>query len=245
MIPFEVIALSPYARELFAEIGARKGVTRFRDTQQREIELRAWQGDDWSGVAALYDTFFPSADRRRALPALNAQQRTSWLEELTTRGPNAVALIGGRVIGHAALVGSDDARSHELVLFVHRDYRGAGIGRALHDAVLDLARREGVMASTPPSNLTDRLVSAFGRGVGVRLGAVLGAVRLVMIPLVCAATIAVVSEDPHGRTLAIILAVASLLFGLGVQMRTIVLGRPDRPPLHPVANTGEWMARLQ
>jgi L-amino acid N-acyltransferase YncA len=287
MIPFEVIALSPYAREMLAEIANRRERKRFQDAVQRVIEIGGWEAEDWTALSALYDSFFTSGDRARTFPPLNAQQRASWLEELTSRGPNFVARSGNRIVGHAALVAYDAGLSHELVLFVHPDYRGAGIGGALLDSLVQLAPRarvsriwmvaEGQHASSsalyesrgfrrdrdhvPGRELwtldvtatsrqwqrTEQLLAKLSTATRVRLFALLRAVRLVMIPLVCAVIIAVVSGDTHGRFLALILAAASLVFGIGVQMRAIVFGQPSatRAPNADTSRTGEWLARLR
>lgn len=285
MIPFEVIALSPYAREMLAEIASRGAIKRFHDAKARLIEIRAWTPDDWTALTALYDAFFAPGDRVRALPPLNAPQRASWLEELIARGPNLVARAGNRIVGHAALVAYDGGTSHELVLFVHPDYREAGVGAALLDTLLQLAPREGVarmwltadreFAATlyePRGFRRDvervagrevwtldvreirgrrwqraqRVVSKVTGEVGVRLGALAHAVRLVLIPLACAVIIAAVSEDPRGRVLALMLAIASVVFGICLQLRAIVFGSAPRrrEPNDVPRTTGEWMARL-
>ena len=285
MIPFEVIALSPYAREMFAEIANRRAMKRFRDAAARLIEIRAWEPGDWTALTALYDAFFAPGDRLCALPPLNAPQRASWLEELIARGPNLVARAGNRIVGHAALVAYDGRASHELVLFIHPDYRQAGIGAALLDAVLQIAPREGVVriwltadrecsavlyerrgfrrdvelvAGREVWTLAvrdiqgrrwqriQRVVAVATGALGVRLLALVHAVRLVMIPLACALIIAVVSEHPRGRFLAIILAIASVVLGISLQMRAILFGPAGRRhvPNDIPRTTGEWMARL-
>jgi len=287
MIPFEVIALSPYAREMLAEIANRRERKRFRDAEERVIEIRGWQPEDWNALCALYDTFFASSDRTRGFPPLNAQQRVSWIEALTSRGPNLVAYAGNRIIGHAALVAYDGGISHELVLFVHPDYRGATIGGTLLDALIEIAPRERVsriwliadrLHATSSGLYADRgfrrdvehlaggerwtlqlssasqhgqpaaqLVAKLTIATRIRVQALLRAVRLVMIPLVCAVIIAVVSGNTHGRTLALVLAAAAVVFGIALQIRTIVFGHSSvsRRPNADTRRTGEWLARLR
>jgi GNAT superfamily N-acetyltransferase len=273
---------------MLAELSSRRGVTRFQDATQRAIDIRPWRGEDWSGLIALYDSVFAAGNGARSFPPLNAQQRASWLEELTSRGPNAVALAGARIIAHAALVGYDGGASHELVLFVHPDYRNTGIGGALLDSTIAGARREelsriwisgereyGRIASLyasrgfqresqpvagrdvltldlsnsrwPRWRVTERLVATIGAAAWDRLGALGRGLRLVMIPLVCALMIAIVSEDPRGRGLALILAAAAVLFGIGSQLKAIVFGTAlrRRTPNELPRDTAEWMARLR
>ena len=142
MIPFEVIALSPYARELVTELSSRKGVRNMRDDRGRVIEVRAGRPADSSAVEALYDAYLASGEGTRAFRLLTARQRASWIEELTS-GDNIVARSSSHVVAHAALLARDEDASRELVLFVHPDYRHAGIGRELLDWVLEAARRIG------------------------------------------------------------------------------------------------------
>ena len=287
MIPFEVIALSPYAREMLAEIANRRERKRFSDKKHRVIEIRGWQAEDWTALCALYDAACTSPDRALAFPPLNAQQRASWLEALTSRGPNLVAYCGNRIIGHAALVAYDGGISHELVLFVHPDYRSASIGGTLLDALIQIAPRERVsriwliadrlsaassalyasrgfrrdvdhlpgreLWTLAVSNTSQhwqsavQLVAKLTMAARVRLQALVRAVRLVMIPLICAVIIALVSGNTHGRTLALVLAAASVVFGIAMQIRTIVFGHSSvtRTPNADTRHTGEWLARLR
>ena len=78
------------------------------------------------------------------------------------------------------------------------------------------------------------------RGLGAAL-------RFSMIPILCAAVVALASEDPRGRLLALLAGLAALVLGLGVNAREI-LGRRTRRPRGTVRaplTTGEWMARVR
>jgi ribosomal protein S18 acetylase RimI-like enzyme len=84
-------------------------------------------------------------------------------------------------------------------------------------------------------------------GIRVRLRGLAGAVRFAWIPIVCAAVVALASEQPRGRALATVLAFVSLGLGLAVHTREIILGRraERRPPSAMPPDTGEWMAALR
>jgi ribosomal protein S18 acetylase RimI-like enzyme len=266
MIPFEVIALSPYAREMFAR--GRSGRP-FRDREERLIELGTWQPNEWAELMALYSAPDLSRDSH-SLTLLKSERRAVWLDQVLSRGPSLVARCGSKVVGHAGLVAYDGGLSHELILFVHREYRNAGIGGALLDAALQLAPREGIEriwltaehgddracalyrgrgfrvsadAEQPPSSATrgeevwtldlrdlspadepSGNADAASSAIAVRLRALRHALRLMMIPIVCALVVAVVSEDPRGRLLALVLAFASAAFGIVVNGREILLG---------------------
>ena len=77
--------------------------------------------------------------------------------------------------------------------------------------------------------------------VRVRLQGLVGAFRFAWIPFFCALVIALASEQPRGKEIALALAVASLCLGVAVHAREIVAGR--RSPSVPRMSTGEWMAR--
>jgi GNAT superfamily N-acetyltransferase len=220
MIPFEVIALSPYAREMLEELSQRRGITRVRDSANRLIEIDHYRADDWSAVLEMYSAI-PST---RQLP-LNPEQRAVAVDRLLSRGPGVVARCDGRVVGHAVLATEDDEGAAGRVVFVPPDYRDAGIEKALGDALLRVARKDGRAASD---------MAKMAAGGMARLRALGDAARYMMIPLICALVIAVVSEDPRGRWLALILAAAFIVFGIAVYFREIVFGR------RTTMATGEW-----
>ena len=293
MIPFEVIALSPYAREFAADYARRRATRRFRDRTGRSIAIGEWQPNDWAGLLAMYTAF--GGRSARALP-FSAERRAVWLEQLLSRGPNVVARASERIVGHAALVEYDGGDSYELVVYVHRDYQRAGIGRALVDAVLQRARRDDVrriwltferdncaaaslfqqvgfrpapnggvesvaaaswgvevwtlaVADAPRVELLSlkRAVAAVASASHMRLREVAHALRLVMIPLVCALVIAAVSDDPRGRMLGVGLAILAVVFGLVLRGRAILFGSQNARsmPNDAAMSTGEWMSRLR
>jgi ribosomal protein S18 acetylase RimI-like enzyme len=167
MIPFEVIALSPYAREWLTEHARRRRGRRLRDRLRRVIEVGEAQPDDWNGLLSLYSSF-GFAQRTQGMPSLGPDRQAAWVDELLKRGPNVVARFAGRIIGHAALVAYDHATSYELVVFVHRDYQGVGIGGAVLDALLRLARRRGVERVWLTVERENRRAAALYRGRGFR-----------------------------------------------------------------------------
>ena len=54
------------------------------------------------------------------------------------------------------------------------------------------------------------------------------AFRFARIPFICAGIVALVSADPIGRALAIVLAATVVIAGLALNARQIFLGRPSR-----------------
>ncbi|MBE3577972.1 MAG: N-acetyltransferase [Limnochordales bacterium] len=71
-----------------------------------------------------------------------------WYDEHDERHPILVAVVGGRVCGWTSLSRWSDRAAYdgtvELSVYVHRDYRGQGIGRKLMAAILAEGRRLGL-----------------------------------------------------------------------------------------------------
>jgi len=77
----------------------------------------------------MYREFDP-AQRSLGLPPHGEEPRRLWLDELRERGTNLVARDGDRVIGHVAFVPVGNGTA-ELVVFVHQDAQGRGVGSEL------------------------------------------------------------------------------------------------------------------
>jgi GNAT superfamily N-acetyltransferase len=109
----------------------------FRDGQGRRIRLAAGgegpRDDERDALERMYDDFDPT-QRAQGLPPLSSSGRSRWLDTVAG-GRNVLAWHGEGVVGHAALLAGADGVS-ELVIFVHQDYQGAGVGSALLSALL-------------------------------------------------------------------------------------------------------------
>ncbi|MFB6202431.1 MAG: N-acetyltransferase family protein [Halorhabdus sp.] len=111
----------------------------FVDDDGRTIHIEAHDGDR-DALVAMYDDFAPQ-HRAQGLPPVSRERITEWLETIED-GLHVVAWHDDRAVGHAALLaGGDD---HELMIFVHQDYRLAGIGSKLIRSLLGYGRRAGV-----------------------------------------------------------------------------------------------------
>lgn len=112
------------------------------DDERRVIRFRsaASSPDERDSLAAMYDTFGPSG-RAQGIPPANDRRRQQWLDRIEA-GVTVVAWHGERAVGHGILLG--DESDHELALFVHPEYRGAGIGSTLLETLLGHGRAAGV-----------------------------------------------------------------------------------------------------
>lgn len=113
-------------------------------------------------LAAMYDAF-ESGDRAQGIPPANPRRRGEWLGRLR-EGIEVVACHGERAVGHAILL--EGGPGHELALFVHPDYRGAGVGTALVRALLGEGRSAGVERVWLSVERTNRPAVSLYRGAG-------------------------------------------------------------------------------
>lgn len=115
---------------------------RFRDLRGRWVEMREYAPQDRGRLLAMYRTFDPD-HRAQGIPPVHPLRLEAWLDVLTGEGINVVACWEGRVVAHAALV-PDGRGSHELAVFVHQEFQGAGIGLRAVRWLLEVGRRRGV-----------------------------------------------------------------------------------------------------
>ncbi|HET7456110.1 MAG TPA: hypothetical protein VFJ74_00540 [Gemmatimonadaceae bacterium] len=80
------------------------------------------------------------------------------------------------------------------------------------------------------------------------LRGLLGAIQFAWIPVICAAAIAVATEQTIGRAIAGAVALAALVLGVAMHASEIFLGRGTTPAgrkSEAPFSTGEWMARVR
>ncbi|WP_282936661.1 GNAT family N-acetyltransferase [Paenibacillus sp. RC67] len=76
------------------------------------------------------------------------EQQEAWFKQHGERNPIIVAELGGAVVGWASLNPYSDrlayARTSELSLYIHHDFRGQGIGKKLMEGVLEAGKEAGL-----------------------------------------------------------------------------------------------------
>ncbi len=90
---------------------------------------------------ALLDMYSGFEPKGAAMGLPPRKDTAKWLDELVNY-PNFIAIVRGRLVGHSVLCTGGE--SAEIAVFVHQDYRGRGLGRALLKAMIEEARRLGV-----------------------------------------------------------------------------------------------------
>jgi ribosomal protein S18 acetylase RimI-like enzyme len=119
----------------------------FTDAAARAIDFLA-HGDgpideEREALVEMYANF-DSADRAQGVPPIREPAVREWLDALLSEDAvNVLAWHNEFVAGHATLVpGNEDA--HELAIFVHHQYQGAGIGSRLIRHLLGEGARRGI-----------------------------------------------------------------------------------------------------
>lgn len=102
---------------------------RFTDKEGTPLLVLPYDPSDREPLLDMYDAF-PDYDRAQGLPPHNRERTAQWIESLVDRGSNLLARCGGSVIGHIGVVPMS-SESPELVVFVHPDWQGRGIGTEL------------------------------------------------------------------------------------------------------------------
>ena len=105
-----------------------------------DIAVRPREPADEPLLAAMYETFEPLNDAL-GLPPKEVSRRQAWLRTLRT-ADNLVALVDGKLAGHAALLAIDE-NSAEFMCFVHQDFRHHGVGTSLARAAMRHAKDAG------------------------------------------------------------------------------------------------------
>jgi phosphinothricin acetyltransferase len=106
------------------------------------VEIRDVRPDDWSRVAEIY------WDGMRDGLATFETEVPSWAAWAETHPLRVAADAGGEVVGWAALSPASARHCYagvfENSVYVDREVRGHGVGRALLDELIKLARKSGV-----------------------------------------------------------------------------------------------------
>ncbi|PRD41059.1 GNAT family N-acetyltransferase [Phyllobacterium phragmitis] len=104
------------------------------------LTIRATRVEDCEALAALVNLPGFRAGTLR-LPFQTIEGTRKWLENQSADTLNIVAVLEGRLVGHAGLNRHRGRRSHcaGIGMGVHDDHRGEGIGTALLGALVDAA----------------------------------------------------------------------------------------------------------
>jgi len=117
------------------------------DPRTSRVRTRAATPADAAAIAEIYNQGIADRVATYETEPRSAEERQAWLEALGGRYPAVVAEADDRVVGWAA-AGAYRARAcyrgiGEFSVYVHRDWRGHGVGDRLLAALIDEAERLG------------------------------------------------------------------------------------------------------
>jgi len=108
-------------------------VVKIRDKVGRVLEVLPCAGEKPDKLLAFYNLFEPKGEYQ-GIPPGQKRDRTRWIKELIAGWQNFLILDGDQVVGHVAVtLGAGPLQ--ELIIFLHQDYRGRGIGSKALDYI--------------------------------------------------------------------------------------------------------------
>lgn len=126
---------------------------RLIDKRGDPFVVRRYEPADRAALEAMYEDFEPKRAAQGLPPSGEAAVRR-WLDRVLARGEHLLVEADDCVIGHAMLIPMEDGGA-ELANFLHQTMRDRGIGTAMNEIAVELARATGydrIWLSVEPSN---------------------------------------------------------------------------------------------
>lgn len=111
----------------------------------RHIVLRQFRIEDKDRLVRMYASLSNEA-LRWGLPPYTQERIERWFGNLQNRIA-MVALEGDRIVGHAQISKLAHPRRRgtaDVLIYLHQDFHGVGLGSAMLARLLELARRDGL-----------------------------------------------------------------------------------------------------
>jgi L-amino acid N-acyltransferase len=140
------------------------------------LSIREGREDDLEALLEIYNDAVVSSPATFDLEPKTLEQRRKWFEEHKREHPLIVVEAEGQVVGYATLSPFRDkpgySRSVESSVYIHRDYRGRGVGtaavRATIERAVELNYHTIIAGIVPPNEASFRLFRRLGfRHVGL------------------------------------------------------------------------------
>ena len=115
--------------------------------QHGEVEIRAATPADAAATAAIYNDEVTGSTVTFDLVTRTVDEQARWLDARSGALEVIVAEIDGEVAGFASLSPYRERPAYRTTvedsIYVHRDHRGTGVGRALLAEIVDVAQGRG------------------------------------------------------------------------------------------------------
>ena len=141
-----------------------------------DVSIRPATPDDAAAICTIYNQGIEDRIATLETELRTPEERRQWMSIRAARHPVVVALTGGQVVGWGSLNAFNPRPAYDnvvdLSVYVERGWRGRGVGRALLQHLLPLARTLGyhkmVLATFPFNEAGVALYQKVGfRPVGV------------------------------------------------------------------------------
>ncbi len=112
----------------------------FKDKKGDEVIIRNYNHqNDREKLIDMYFSFTPE-NRCLGLPPSSKESIEYWIDHLAKNGLSIVAEFNSRIIGHTAIVPTEDGNA-DLTIFVHQDFQNRGIGQELLKNIIEVAKK--------------------------------------------------------------------------------------------------------
>jgi PAS domain S-box-containing protein len=143
------------------------GVGGIRDREGRALQVALAGDKGLMRLLAFYEAFEPKGGFE-GLPPPRKKERRRWVVGLVGGWRNFLILDGDQMIGHVAVtLGESDLE--ELIIFIHQDYRGKGVGSEALRHVCRLLEQEGCRTLWVTVESTNRAAIRCLEKVGFRV----------------------------------------------------------------------------
>ncbi|MBX7205649.1 MAG: GNAT family N-acetyltransferase [Bacteroidia bacterium] len=113
-----------------------------------QLRIRKAQETDLPAITDIYNDAIKHGTATFDTEEKTPENRRQWLEQHSQKYPVVVALLNETVVGWASLSRWSERAAYddtaEISVYIHRDFRGRGIGRQLMQQVLDEGRQGGL-----------------------------------------------------------------------------------------------------
>jgi GNAT superfamily N-acetyltransferase len=124
------------------------------DKRGEPFLVRVFRPVDKDVLHRFYKDFEPKREAH-GLPPLHPKQLRSWVDTVLAKGFHLVAFREAELIGHAFVVPTEEPGIGEYAIFLKADSRLIGVGTAVNQVTVDIARKmgwQGLWLTVEPRN---------------------------------------------------------------------------------------------